>query len=174
MAPADSASRAGAMPEASRDRSLETLAKNMKLVFVIAIFLAAAVTYADEQDLRHGTIDVPDGYKFFHDGTIDSFMGRLVRSDDNFTISFDIGMMAGIAVPRLGTLITPVFFRRHSINGIPAATEIRKTENGSLIVTTVSYELTKGIEPANFRAKLSSQADVAEFLTIVGTYRPKQ
>jgi len=50
-------------------------------------------------DVRYGTFEAPDDFAFKHTGTIDSFMGTLTRKSDGFTISFDIGYMAGVQCP---------------------------------------------------------------------------
>jgi hypothetical protein len=146
----------------------------MKTIIVIAAFLITAISSAEVYDLRYGTVEAPEGYKLIHDGTIDSFRGRLVRTANNFTISFDIGGMAGIAVPKMGTMISPLFFRRHSINGVPSTTEMRKKAEETVIVSTIGYEVSKSVEPANFEALISSQEDVAEYFAIIGTYNAKK
>jgi len=66
MVPAYSASRAGTIPKASRDRSLGTLAKQMKiLIFALSFFAFTAISLGDSEiSLTLDHVVGRDGYRF--------------------------------------------------------------------------------------------------------------
>jgi hypothetical protein len=178
---------------------------------LIALFLAAFCAHeaiAATHDVGYGTFEAPDDFAFKHTGTIDSFRGTLTRKSDGFTISFDIGLMAG-------THMSPskkekcVFYRTHKINDSFAFTGIERTNGTKTIATTIwdhlersrvlgeetkamfklpepqreqtarqlheRYEELKKDKqaPANFWAEIKGDSDMAEFLLLVSSYKPK-
>ncbi len=145
----------------------------MHLLRIIAffIFVIAHTAIADTCDVGYGTFEAPKGFSFQHTGTKDSFMGTLTRNPDGFTITFDIGHMAGthMGESRQGDC---TFYRAHRINGIPAFTGIQRSGSGQKITTTI-YDSKRPEAPANFWAEVTKDSDIAEFLLIVSTYTPK-
>jgi hypothetical protein len=136
------------------------------LTSVLALALvcpAIAATY----DVGYGTITASEIFK--HAGTTDSFMGTLTRKSDGFTISFDIGKMAGTHMHD-GKKEKCTFFRKHSIGALPATTGIEDVPDGPRIVTTVDYDPETRRDPANFSAVIRNDSEVADFLLIVTTY----
>ena len=65
------------------------------LIVPACITLFAGFAGAASYDVRYGSFEAPDDFVFKHTGTLDSFRGTLTRKSDGFTISFDIGLMAG-------------------------------------------------------------------------------
>ena len=178
------------------------------LIITIFITLVAGVAQSTTYDVEYGSFDAPDEFIFTHTGTLDSFRGTLVRKSDSFTISFDIGLMAGTHVdPSKQEKYS--FFRIHTINGNFAWTGIERGEAKQTVSTTIyehgererrwaeearamrklpaeqrdgkARELNerhaqfpkKPPPPANFWADYTQDAELAEFLLIVSTYRPK-
>ena len=137
----------------------------------LAIALAVPV-FAKPIDVSYGTIEVPDDFAFTHTGTKDSFRGTLIRKSDNFTISFDIGGMAGTHMTE-GKKETCTYFRSHRIGAFPATTGIEIVAGKPQISTTVVCGPKSDQSPANFWATIQKDADVADFLLIVASYQPK-
>jgi len=178
------------------------------LIITVYITLFAGIARPAGYDVGYGSFDAPDDFIFKHTGTIDSFRGTLTRKSDGFTISFDIGLMAGTRMyPAKQEKCT--FFRTHTINGNFAWTGIERGEGKQTVSTTIyehgersrrwgeeasalrklpaeernrkAQELNerhaqfpkKPPPPANFWADFTREADLAEFLLIVSTYKPK-
>ena len=178
------------------------------LIITVCITLFAGTARPASYDVGYGSFDAPDDFIFKHTGTLDSFRGTLTRKSDGFTISFDIGLMAGIRMyPSKQEKYT--FFRIHTINSNFAWTGIERGEGKQTVSTTIyehgerlrqwgeearatlklpaeqrdrkAQELNerhaqfakKPPPPANFWADFTREADLAEFLLIVSTYRPK-
>ena len=68
------------------------------LIITVCITLFAGTARPASYDVGYGSFDAPDDFIFKHTGTLDSFRGTLTRKSDGFTISFDIGLMAGIHI----------------------------------------------------------------------------
>ena len=140
----------------------------------IAAFIIIALTpmaTAQVYDVRYGTFEAPAGFHFEHTGTLDSFRGKLTREADGFTITFDIGAMAGT---HMGDIRQHdcTFYRAHRINGIPAFTGIQRAGSGRKITTTI-YDAKRFQDPANFWAEIANDRDITDFLLIVLSYKPK-
>jgi hypothetical protein len=120
-----------------------------------------------------GTIEVSDDFDFKHTGTKDSFMGTLTRKTDGFTITFDVGAMAGTHMHEEMKAVCS-FFRSHEVGGLPALTGIQWIPDGRRITTTIGAPLIKnpGL-PANFWADFKADSEIAEFLLIVTTFKAK-
>ena len=140
-------------------------------IITLVICTIARLAVADICDARYGTFETPAGFSFQHTGTIDSFRGKVTREGDGFTISFDIGGMAGIHMHE-SRRRDCTFYREHYINGIPAYTCIKRVDKGQEIATTIC-DLKRVKDPANFWAEITNDSDIAEFLLIVSTYKPK-
>src|SRR5437762_9528898 len=106
---------------------------------LIALFLAAFCAHeaiAATHDVGYGSFEAPDDFVFKHTGTLDSFRGTLTRKSDGFTISFDIGLMAGTHMyPSKQDECT--FFRTHTINGNFAWTGIERGDGKRTVTTTI-------------------------------------
>jgi hypothetical protein len=177
------------------------------LIITACISVFAGFTGAATYDVEYGSFEAPEDFIFKHTGTLDSFRGTLTRKSDGFTISFDIGDMAGTRMyPSKQEKCT--FFRTHTINGNFAWTGIERSEGKQTVGTTIydhgersrrwgkevsathklpaeqrarkAQELNerhaqfpkKPAQPANFWADFTREADLAEFLLIVSTYKP--
>ena len=146
---------------------------NMKILILTLLAIALAVpAFAKPLDVNYGTLEVPDDFVFTKTGTMDSFRGTLVRKSDNFTITFDIGKMAGTAMTE-SKKATCTYFRRHRIGAFSATTGIETISGKSQITTTFDYDSKTERAPANFWATISKDTDIADFLLIIGSYQPK-
>jgi hypothetical protein len=103
------------------------------IAFLVTLGLATPAV-AKTHDVRYGTFEAPDDFTFTHTGTLDSFMGKLTRKSDGFTIHFDIGRMAGTRTTPLRE-DKPAYLRTHIIDGNFAYTGIERG-NGKLTVAT--------------------------------------
>jgi hypothetical protein len=142
------------------------------LLFLLAIIVIASPAFAETRDVFYGTIEVPDDFVFQHTGTLDSFMGTLTRQSDGFTILFDLGGMPGVhrlVAKKEGY----AYFRSHRVGGLPACTRIERTAKGQELTTLILQDGKVASCLANFRALIGKDSDIADFLLIVGTYRPK-
>ena len=147
----------------------------ISLARVFAVLIALAFTIpvsAETCDVNYGTFEASEDFVFKHTGTIDSFRGTLVRKTDGFTITFDVGKMAGTHMHK-GKQAACTFFRSHKIGGLAALTGIEWIPDGQRITTTIAFDLKNGIDPANFWADFHKDSDIAEFILIVTTYKPK-
>ena len=145
----------------------------MKTLITVFSFVALTVpAIATTYDVGYGTIEASDDFTFKRTGTKDSFRGTLTRKIDGFTITFDVGAMAGTHMHK-GKQAKCTYFREHSIGGFPATTGIEKVSNVRQIVTTVNYDLKTRRSPANFWAAIQKDSDIADFLLIATTYKPK-
>jgi hypothetical protein len=147
-----------------------------------AVVLATGITTVSAQDptkqmstahdVGAGTFEASEDFVFKHTGTRDSFMGTLTRKSDGFTITFDVGFMAGVHMSD-ARKDKCTFYRRHSIGGIPASTGIEQIADIQRITTTVDYDTKTQRPPANFWADIRKDSDIAEFMLIVSTYKSK-
>jgi hypothetical protein len=154
-------------------RAADTVYSIMKTLIIALVAVSLARTaLAETHDVRSGTFEASEDFVFKHTGTKDSFMGTLTRKSDGFTITFDVGFMAGVQMSdRKKAKCT--FYRRHSVGGIPASTGIERVTDNQRITTTIDYDSTTRRPPANFWADLRTDSDIAEFMVIVTTYKPK-
>ena len=127
---------------------------------------------AETHDVGYGTFESSEYFVFKRTGTKDSFMGTLTRKTDGFTITFDAGLMAGVHMSD-SNKAKCTFYRRHSIGGIPASTGIERVADGQRITTTIDYDSKTRRAPVNFWADIRKDSDIAEFLLVVTTYKPK-
>ncbi len=142
------------------------------LVIALMAVLLAHTTFASTYDVHYGTFEATEDFIFKHTGTTDSFMGTLTRKTDGFRIMFDVGFMAGVRMSdRKKAQCT--FYRRHTIGGLPASTGIERVAEGQRISTTIGYDSKTQRSPANFWADLRKDSDIAEFMLVVTTYKPK-
>ena len=141
--------------------------------FIILVALAFTIpARAETYDVNYGTFEASEDFVFKHTGTVDSFRGPLVRKTDGFTITFDVGAMAGSHMhDEMKAACT--LFRSHKIGGLAALTGIEWIPDGQRITTTIAFDSKKGVDPANFWADFHKESDIAEFMLIVTTYKPK-
>lgn len=86
------------------------------LIITACTTLFACFAGATSYDVTYGSFEAPDDFIFKHAGMLDSFRGTLTRKSDGFTISFDIGLMAGTHMyPSKQDKCT--FFCTHTVNG---------------------------------------------------------
>src|SRR5437868_13339322 len=102
---------------------------------LIALFLAAFCAHeaiAATHDVGYGSFEAPDDFVFKHTGTLDSFRGTLTRKSDGFTISFDIGLMAGTHMYPSKQDECTFFPRIRSTATLPGRASSAATANGQL------------------------------------------
>ncbi len=161
-------------PERLREHgAANTVYSSMKTLIIVLMAVSLARTaLAETYDVGSGTFEASEDFVFKHTGTKDSFMGTLTRKSDGFTITFDVGFMAGVHMSD-SKKAKCTFYRRHSIGGIPASTGLESISDGQRITTSLDYDLRIQRPPANFWADIRKDSDIAEFMVIVTTYRPK-
>ena len=99
-------------------------------VFVVLVALAFTIpAKAETYDVNYGTFEASEDFVFKHTGTIDFFRGARVRKTDGFTITFDVGKMAGTHMHN-GKQAACTFFRIHKIGGLAALTGIEWIQMG--------------------------------------------
>jgi hypothetical protein len=142
------------------------------LIIALMAISLARTALAETHDVGSGTFEASEDFVFKRTGTKDSFMGILTRKSDGFTITFDVGFMAGVHMSD-SKKAKCTFYRRHSIGGIPASTGIEHVADGARITTSLDYDSKIQRAPANFWADIRKDSDIAEFMVIVTTYKPK-
>jgi hypothetical protein len=137
-----------------------------------------------------GHIELPSGFVVYVVPTLDFQAGEVV-GPDRFTLSFDIGHVAGTHMYEQleraaehpahehrrrpghvrGRKSECQWFLKHKVGGQAAFTGVIESNGSRQIVTTVITAPSR--TPANFSATVRSEKDVALFFTIVTTYRPQ-
>ena len=102
------------------------------LIVPACITLFAGFAGAASYDVRYGSFEAPDDFVFKHTGTLDSFRGTLTRKSDGFTISFDIGLMAGAHMYPSKQDEALFFARIRSTATLPGRASSAATANGQL------------------------------------------
>lgn len=112
---------------------------------------------------------IPSDYKFEHGQGDDSFTGRITRADGHL-ITFDAGHGAGLAAhPSERTRHKFVWWREQQIGGSPVWLGIRDDgSQGRWLFVTFSAD------GANFWTQITSEADIADALSIILTYKPRR
>jgi len=144
-----------------------------RLLFLLVGAAMLQITLAKTHDVGYGTFEAHEDFTFKRTGTADSYMGTLTRKSDGFTITFDVGWMAGIQMSDRKRAQCE-FYRRHNVGGVAASTGIERVDDRRRIVTTIDFDSNVRRVPANFWADVRTEAEVAEFLLIVTTYKPKE
>lgn len=112
---------------------------SIRHVLAALLIAVAASAQAEIYDVSGGTIEVPDAFAFEHIRSTDSFIGKMTRKSDGFTIGFDVGVMAGTHMsPKTEDQCD--LFRIHKINGHLAWTGIEKVDGSKRKITTTIYD----------------------------------
>ena len=123
-----------------------------------------------------GTISLPGTFTLRALRGTDSSPGTIVRGDGRMVINYDIGGMAGTwVVPAVTSKF--LWMTSHEVNGHVAYTALARDSAGvRTIATTILGETSDDIWslPANFSAEVRDERDIAEFMAIVMSYRPKK
>jgi hypothetical protein len=88
-----------------------------------------------------------------------------ISKPNGMVIRYDIGRMAGLFAGRCGTLYECQWYKGQKINGREVWLSL--TKDGRIFATFPK-------EYANFFAQTKSSEDIADFLTIVLTYKIKE
>ncbi|MFA6562491.1 MAG: hypothetical protein WCV00_11340 [Verrucomicrobiia bacterium] len=112
---------------------------------------------------------IPSDYKFEHGQGDDSYTGRITRADGHL-ITFDAGIGAGLAAhPTERTRHKFLWWREQQIGGAPVWLGIRDDgSQGRWLFVTFSAD------GANFWTQVTSEADIADALSIILTYKPRR
>lgn len=128
---------------------------------------------AQQVVLKTGSIVLPPG--FTHQGRqgTDSYMGRITAPDSSLVIQYDIGFSAGARV-HPARRSDFMWFLEHEVNGNRSYSGMVVRDGDRRIATTVLGEGSDPMAlPANFEASVRGERDVAAFMAIVMTYRPR-
>lgn len=126
---------------------------------------------AGTHDVGLGTIEAPEDF-VFEKGATDSVLGTLTRKSDKFTISFDVGGLAGIHMHD-GEKAKCTFYRNSRVGGLPASLGIQPMANGQRITISIGDIVTMKQSPANFWADIRKDSDIAKFMLIVTSFKLK-
>lgn len=123
--------------------------------------------------IRPGTLTLPVGFTHRAQRGTDSYPGRITASDGSLVIEYDIGPMAGARV-HPSRRADFVWFIEHEVGGYPAYTGLHRREGRQQLATTVLGTGSDPLSlPANFEATVGDARDVAAFMVIVTSYRPR-
>jgi hypothetical protein len=117
-------------------------------------------------DLPTGTIELPRDFIYFQGQGIDSYVGDFTRTDGRFRISYDIGLMAGVATSQA----------QHDIVSSNTMTVGKLT---AIVVVTRWHEMPEQAvisfpeTTANFFAVIRDDSELETMKQIVSTYKPK-
>lgn len=119
------------------------------------------------------TIMLPPGFVHQALTSKDSSPGRLVSQDSSLVIDYDMGFLAGARVhPAHRTDF--LWFFEHEVNGNRSYTGLFMVGQQRRLATTVLGDfVSPDTMPANFVASVRDERDVAAFMAIVTSYRPR-
>lgn len=144
----------------------------MRVLLMVLLLAWAGPAAGQRAPLQTGTLDLPPGFELRPVGGTDSFPGSILRADSSFVIHYDIGGMAGTRVTPLREGVFLWMFE-HPVNGHRAYTGLYEEDGQRRIATTVHGDGSLVmVLPANFAADVRREQDIAEFLSLVATYRP--
>lgn len=119
-----------------------------------------------------GTLTLPPGFTQQSLRGTDSYPGLISADDGSLVIHYDIGPMAGAHV-HPSRRADFVWFMAHEVDGLAAYTGLYVKEGRQQLATTVLGSGRTLELPANFEATVSGAHDVAAFMVIVTSYRPR-
>ncbi|HET9216150.1 MAG TPA: hypothetical protein VFR18_04175 [Terriglobia bacterium] len=151
----------------------------MKNVAVGLVMVMALTTGCLAQDQTPGAIVLLSGYKHQKIQGTDSFPGR-IRKDNGLEIEYDIGGLTGNFAEQILSRTSgkkPAWSKEQTMRGMRVVTVL--TTDRWLIVTFSSLppglgRSSQGVWalPANFSAKVNSDEDIADMLSMIMTYSP--
>lgn len=145
-------------------------------MLVLAGVLLVSASAAAQVQMPTGTISLPATFTLRPLRGTDSSPGTIVRAGGGMVIQYDIGGMAGswVVPARKESFL---WMTAHEVDGRVAYTGLARDSAGvRTIATTILGESRDDAWtlPANFSAEVRDERDVAEFMAIVTSYRPKK
>lgn len=124
-------------------------------------------------ELPTGTLTLPSGFTHQGQRGTDSYPGLIVAGDSSLLIHYDIGPMAG-ARAHPGRRTEFLWFLEHEVNGYQAYSGVLLKDGDRRLITTVLGQGSHPLAlPANFEASIQGDREVAAFMLIVTSYRPR-
>ena len=146
-----------------------------RVVILGFLCLTSAAAVHAQVTMPTGTISLPATFTLRPLRGTDSSPGTIVRAGGGLVIKYDIGGLAGTwVVPAISANF--LWMTSHEVNGHVAYTALARDSAGvRTIATTILGESKDDIWslPANFSADVRDERDVAEFMAIVTSYRPR-
>jgi hypothetical protein len=124
--------------------------------------------------LQVGTLTLPPGFTHQAQQGTDSYPGVITAEDGSLVIQYDIGPMAGARVhsTRRSDFL---WFLEHQVSGYQAYTGMFLKDGDRHLATTVIGQGSDPLAlPANFEATIGGERELAAFMLIVASYRPRQ
>ena len=124
--------------------------------------------------LQIGTLYLPPGFTHQAQQGTDSYPGLIAAQDSSLVIQYDIGPMAGTRVhpSRRSDFL---WLLEHEVNGYQAYTGMFLKDGDRHLATTVIGQGSDPLAlPANFEATIAGERELAAFMLIVASYRPRQ
>jgi hypothetical protein len=123
--------------------------------------------------LPTGTLTLPRGFIHQAQQGTDSYPGLILAQDSSLVIHYDIGPMAGARV-HPSHRSDFLWFIEHEVNGYQAYSGLRSKDGDRRLATTVLGEGSDPLAlPANFEAAVRGERELAAFMLIVTSYRPR-
>jgi hypothetical protein len=123
--------------------------------------------------LPTGTLTLPPGFIHQTQRGTDSYPGLIVAQDSSLLIHYDIGPMAGARVhpSRRSDFLWLI---EHEVNGYQAYSGLFLRDGNRQVATTVLGQGSDPLAlPANFEATIRGERELAAFMLIVTSYRPR-
>jgi hypothetical protein len=122
------------------------------------------------------TATLPTGFKHVVGRGQDTFVGKLVSSDGNIVIEYDIGSLAGIyAKPQApGSGVKEISFRKAVTNGIPYQVLLATHTNASGKTVKTLYLTYPNPVTANFYSDVQSEAEIQRITDVILQLKPQK
>ncbi len=134
------------------------------LAILILISAIAFISCSHKDPYNLSSVKLLEGYSLTQAMGDDSYTGRIWKKD-GLHITFDFGVGAGLAADP-SEKSKYKWFQQQIINGHPVYFALVGQDGDTHLFVTFSEN------DANFATKVSTQADVAEALAMILTYKP--
>ena len=144
----------------------------MRLLLLTLLLWLPRQVMSQQVNFPTGTLTLPHGFTHPAQQGTDSYPGLIVAEDSSLVIHYDIGPMAGARVhpSRRGDF---QWFLEHEVNGYQAYTGVFEKGPERRLATTVLGEGRTLALPANFETTIRGERELAAFMLIVSSYRPR-
>jgi hypothetical protein len=124
---------------------------------------------SDKPRYNLDSLAIPSDCKFSHQMGDDSYTGRITRSDGH-VITFDAGIGSGLAAhPSERSRHKFTWWREQQVSGSTVWLGIRDDgQQGRWLFVTFEAD------GANFWTQIQTEADIADALSIILTYKPRK